>query len=132
VTIRQARQTIGKTRILVDTKSRESRRTLALPAFVVRKLQSHKVYQAERRLAAGKDWQQSDFIFTTRTDRPMDSTLVTRDLRRTSDAYRQLPRAASFAGEYPAGLWRAAARRQRAARLLRYPAHVRDVSPWDS
>ena len=37
--------------------------------------------QAERRLAAGSDWQRSDFVFTTRAGRPLDGTLITRDLK---------------------------------------------------
>lgn len=80
--IRHALQTTGKRRELVDVKSRESNRTLALPAVVVRMLTAHKGSQAARRLAAGKDWQKSDFAFTTGVGRPLDGTLVTRDLKR--------------------------------------------------
>jgi integrase len=80
--VRHALQTVGKKRELVGLKSRESRRTLALPAVVVRTLERHKAVQAARRLAAGADWQRSDFVFTTRTGRPLEGTLVTRDLKR--------------------------------------------------
>lgn len=80
--IRRGLQTIGKRRELVDLKSRESRRTLALPAVVVRTLERHKASQGVKRLAAGDEWQKSNFIFTTRTGRPLDGTLVTRDLKR--------------------------------------------------
>jgi len=80
--IRHALQTLGKRRELVDLKSRESHRTLTLPAIVVRALERHKVAQAERRLAAGSEWQKSDFVFTTRLGRPLQGTLVTRDLKR--------------------------------------------------
>ena len=82
LSVRRALQTVGKRRELVDLKSRESRRTLALPVIAVRKLQQHKAFQAERRLAAGATWQRSDFVFTTRVGRPLDGTLVTRDLKR--------------------------------------------------
>ena len=54
---------------------------LSLPAFLLRSLEQHKVQQAERRLAAGADWKRSDFVFTTRVGRPLDATLVTRDLK---------------------------------------------------
>ena len=80
--VRHALQTIGKTRELADLKSRESRRALALPAVVVRALTRHKVSQAERQLAAGPDWLKGDYVFTTRNGRPLDGTLVTRDLKR--------------------------------------------------
>lgn len=80
--IQHALQTTGKRRELVDVKSRESNRTLALPAVVVRMLTAHKAAQAARRLAAGKEWQKSDFVFTTGVGRPLDGTLVTRDLKR--------------------------------------------------
>jgi integrase len=81
LTVRRSLQTIGKERELADLKSRESNRTLALPAFVVRKLKRHKATQAEQRLAAGDKWLKSDFVFTTRTGRPLDGTLVTRDVK---------------------------------------------------
>jgi integrase len=80
--IRRALQTLGKRRELAEVKSRESRRTLALPAFVVRTLERHRKAQKARQLAAGKDWQRSDFVFTTSNGRPLDGSLVTRDLKR--------------------------------------------------
>jgi integrase len=82
LTVRRALQTIGKRRELVDVKSRESRRTLTLPSFMVRTLERHRTTQKERQLAAGADWQRSDFVFTTGTGRAMDGSLVTRDLKR--------------------------------------------------
>jgi integrase len=81
LSIRKSLQTSGKRRELVELKSRESRRTLALPAFVVRALERHKASQAEKRLAAGSTWQRSDFVFTTGAGRPLDGSLVTRDLK---------------------------------------------------
>jgi integrase len=80
--IRHALQTLGKRRELVDLKSEESHRELALPTVVVRAIERHRVGQAERRLAAGSQWKKSDFVFTTRSGRPLDGTLVTRDLKR--------------------------------------------------
>ncbi len=82
--VRHALQTSGKERVLVEVKSRESHRTVALPAVVVRAFQRHRIAQSERRLAAGGDWQASDFAFTTATGRPLDGTLVTRDLKRVA------------------------------------------------
>jgi hypothetical protein len=52
-------------------KSRESHRTVALPTVVVRTFERHRIAQAERRLAAGLQWQRSDFVFTTGARRPL-------------------------------------------------------------
>ena len=82
LSIRHAMHTTGKVRELAELKTRESRRTLSLPAVVVRTLERHKASQAVRRLAAGALWQRSDQVFTTRYGRPLDGTLVTRDLKR--------------------------------------------------
>jgi integrase len=82
LTLNRALQTLGKKRELVELKTRESRRTMTLPALVARALERHKTRQAARRLAAGAVWQRSDFVFTTGTGRPMDGTLVSRDLKR--------------------------------------------------
>lgn len=82
LTLRQSLHTTGKRRELADLKSKESHRTLTLPAVVVRAFERHRVRQAERQLAAGADWQKSDFVFTTRVGRPMDASLVLRDLKR--------------------------------------------------
>jgi integrase len=82
LTIRHALQSLEKRRELVEVKSRESHRTLTLPVVVVRRLERHKAAQAARRLAAGERWQKSDFVFTTGAGRPLDGTLVTRDLKR--------------------------------------------------
>jgi integrase len=81
LTVRRAMSTTGKVRELVDLKSRESHRTLAIPGFVVDALAKHRRRQAEQRLAAGADWQASDLVFTTRTGRGFDGTLVSRDVR---------------------------------------------------
>jgi hypothetical protein len=56
-------------------------RTVALPDIVVRAFERHRTRQSERRLAAGGLWQPSDFTFTTAMGRPLEGTLVTRDLK---------------------------------------------------
>ena len=84
--------------------------------MVVRAFERHKVRQAERRLAAGADWQKSDFVFTTRIGRPLEGTLVTRDLKRLL-AREGLP-AVSFHG----------LRHSCASLLLAAGVPVRDVS----
>lgn len=65
-----------------DTKTRKSRRTLALPARCVEVLQKQRAHQAADRLAAGQAWQDTGLVFTTRTGNEMDAANVRRDLRR--------------------------------------------------
>lgn len=81
LSIRQALHVTGKRRELAPLKSKESRRTMPIPALVLRALERHKITQAERRLLSGAKWQRSDFVFTTRDGRPLDGTLVSRDLK---------------------------------------------------
>ena len=65
-----------------DTKTRKSRRTLALPARCVDALRKQRALQAGERLAAGERWRDSGFVFTTRLGTAMDAANVRRDFRR--------------------------------------------------
>jgi integrase len=64
-----------------DTKTKKSRRTLALPARCIEALRKQRAQQATDRLAAD-DWQDSDLVFTTAVGTAMDAANVRRDLRR--------------------------------------------------
>ena len=64
-----------------DTKTRKSRRTLALPARCIEALRKQRTQQAADRLAAD-DWQDSGLVFTTAAGTAMDAANVRRDLRR--------------------------------------------------
>jgi integrase len=64
-----------------DTKTRKSRRTLALPARCIEALRKQRAQQAADRLAAD-DWQDSGLVFTTLVGTAMDAANVRRDLRR--------------------------------------------------
>lgn len=64
-----------------DTKTRKSRRTLALPARCVDVLRRHRAVQAGERLAAPV-WQETDLVFTTAAGTALDAANVRRDLRR--------------------------------------------------
>jgi integrase len=57
---------------LVEVKSESSHRTLPLPEIVVLALRAHRLRQLEEKMAAGKDWEDSDFIFTTSLGKPLD------------------------------------------------------------
>ncbi len=61
-----------------DTKTRRSRRTLALPARCVESLRNQRARQAADRLAAGDRWQDSGMVFTTALGTEMDAGNVRR------------------------------------------------------
>lgn len=64
-----------------DTKTRHSRRTLALPALAVQRLREHRVRQAQMRLQA-ESWADPGIVFATSRGTEMDAANVRRDLRR--------------------------------------------------
>jgi integrase len=64
-----------------DTKTPESRRTLALPRKCVEALREHRVRQAEDRLAAGPFWEDHGLVFASAVGTPMDDHNVRRMFR---------------------------------------------------
>jgi integrase len=64
-----------------DTKTRRSRRTLALPARCVDVLSEHGRMQARLQAEAGKKWIDLGLVFTTRYGTPLDVADVRRDFR---------------------------------------------------
>lgn len=64
-----------------ETKTRKSRRTLALPAPVVDVLRAHRETQEAEREAAGALWPDTDFVFRTRTGANLDVNNVGRDFQ---------------------------------------------------
>lgn len=64
-----------------DTKTRKSRRTLALPALAVAKLREHRVRQTKLRLQV-ESWMDDGLVFTTAAGTAMDAANVRRDFRR--------------------------------------------------
>jgi integrase len=65
-----------------DTKTKKSKRTLALPARCVEALKKQRARQVADRLAAGPNWQESGLVFTTKAGTEMDAANVRRDFRR--------------------------------------------------
>jgi integrase len=65
-----------------DTKTRKSRRSLAMPQRAVDALTAHKVVQDAARQAAGKRWQDHGLVFPTTRGTPQDDANVRRDFRR--------------------------------------------------
>jgi len=64
-----------------DTKTKKSRRTLALPPQAVDVLKAHKAQQAKDRLAAGGLWQDTGLVFCTQVGTALDAANVRRGFR---------------------------------------------------
>jgi integrase len=72
-----------------DTKTKKSRRSVALAARSVAALKAHKRRQTllrEARLKAGKSWADPDIVFATEVGTEMDAANVRRGLRRIAKA----------------------------------------------
>jgi integrase len=65
-----------------DTKTRKSRRTLALPQRCVTALRGHREQQDQDRERAGKTWQDHALVFTTSVGTELDAANVRRAFRR--------------------------------------------------
>ncbi|MEU9607773.1 site-specific integrase [Streptomyces sp. NPDC048057] len=68
-----------------DPKSRR-RRVVPLPALCVAPLRWHRIRQATARTKAGEKWQDSDYVFTTRTGRPVEPRNVYRSFTRVAQS----------------------------------------------
>lgn len=64
-----------------DTKTKKSRRTLALPKQVAAVLRTHKANQAKARLRAGERWTDTGLVFTSNVGTELDASHVRRDFR---------------------------------------------------
>ncbi|MCX4549245.1 site-specific integrase [Streptomyces sp. NBC_01500] len=64
-----------------ETKTRKSRRTIALPKQVVDVLEEHLRWQKQERASKGTEWSPTGLVFTTRSGEPLDAANVRRDFR---------------------------------------------------
>lgn len=64
-----------------DTKTRRSRRTLAMPRRCVDALRRHREEQDKAKEAAGEAWQESGLVFTTSVGTELDAANVRRAFR---------------------------------------------------
>jgi site-specific recombinase XerD len=69
-----------------DTKTRGSRRTLALPERCVEVLEEHRDRQRGARTEAGERWADRDLVFATEAGTAMDAANVRRDFQRVAAA----------------------------------------------
>jgi integrase len=65
-----------------ETKTKKSRRTLALPQRCVDALRVHKERQEQIRRAAGSRWQDNDLVFPSRVGTPADASHIRRSFRK--------------------------------------------------
>jgi integrase len=68
-----------------DTKTKKSRRTLALPVRRVAALRAHRTRQAEDRSTAGNTWHETGLVFTNKLGRGLDAANVRRGFRKITD-----------------------------------------------
>lgn len=64
-----------------DTKTEDSRRSLALPSRAVQALNRQWAWQDDRRRAMGEAWPSPDLVFTTGAGTPLNADNVRRDFR---------------------------------------------------
>ncbi|MFI6295987.1 tyrosine recombinase XerC [Nonomuraea sp. NPDC050790] len=64
-----------------DTKTKKSRRTLALPERCVTALKAHRASQEATREKAGDTWQEHDLVFASGVGTPLDAHNVRRSFR---------------------------------------------------
>jgi|ERR1022692_1170036 integrase len=92
LTIRRALRRIDGRRVLVEPKTRKSRRTLPLTATAVDALRVQRQHQVEDRLRAGARWLEAeDLVFTTPTGEPIDAKELTHTVQRLLETA-QVPR----------------------------------------
>lgn len=71
-----------------DTKTKKSRRTLAMPELAVEVLRRRLREQEAHRATAGSEWRATGLVFTTKIGTPLDAANVRRGFR---SALRQVP-----------------------------------------
>jgi integrase len=69
-----------------DTKTKKSKRTLALPERCVEALKAHRMMQDAVRKVAGDRWQHSNLVFASRVGTKLDAANVRRDFRKVLTA----------------------------------------------
>lgn len=86
IAIRSAVRTVNRRPVVVDElKTTKSRRTVAVPAFIIDMLRRHRTTQATERLAATR-WDDPTLVFATRNGTPLSASNVRRELDRITAA----------------------------------------------
>lgn len=74
-----------------DTKTRKSRRTLALPTRCVTALHAQRVYQGLARKLAGQTWKEHNLVFASAVGTALDAHNVRRAFRKVVEAAGLVP-----------------------------------------
>ncbi len=74
-----------------DTKTKKSRRTLALPGRAIDALKVQRERQGWQRVAAGDQWEENGLVFTSAVGTELDAANVRRELRRVLARAAQIP-----------------------------------------
>jgi integrase len=81
--VRRSLQRVDGKYVLLDVKTRFSRRDVVMPATVLERLRDHRKRQLEERLNVGPRWRDDlDLVFTTDRGRPLHGTVVTHMFQR--------------------------------------------------
>jgi integrase len=70
--VRHGLQRIAGELRLVEPKTRQSRRTIAMPGVVIDALQHHRAKQTQERLLAGRRWRDTRLVFTSTIGTPIE------------------------------------------------------------
>ncbi|MGW6948051.1 tyrosine-type recombinase/integrase [Streptomyces xanthophaeus] len=84
IRVRTQRQRVGGEAYEDDPKGKRRRQTLPLPGICVAPLRLQRMKQADARAKAGDAWQESGYVFTTRTGRPIEPRNVYRSFTRVA------------------------------------------------
>ncbi|MFF7078652.1 tyrosine-type recombinase/integrase [Streptomyces lavendulae] len=84
VRVRTQRQRVGGEAYEDDPKGRRRRQTLPLPGICVAPLRWQRMKQAAQREKAGDAWEETGYVFTTRTGRPIEPRNVYRSFTRVA------------------------------------------------
>ncbi|WP_406310177.1 tyrosine-type recombinase/integrase [Streptomyces sp. NBC_00623] len=84
LTVRNQLQRVQK-ELYTDTTKNRRTRIIPLPLVCVAPLRWQHLRQSAQRLAAGQSWQDSDYVFTTRTGRPVEPRNLNRSFERITD-----------------------------------------------
>lgn len=82
--VRKQRQRVGGEVYEDDPKGRRRRQVLPLPAMCVAPLRYQRMRQTAMRERAGDSWEDSDYVFTTRTGRPIEPRNMYRSFTRVA------------------------------------------------
>ncbi|MFI8385831.1 tyrosine-type recombinase/integrase [Streptomyces sp. NPDC085540] len=84
IRVRSQRQRVRGEAYEDDPKGRRRRQTLPLPGICVAPLRWQRMRQAAMREAAGEKWEETGYVFTTRTGRPIEPRNVYRSFTRVA------------------------------------------------